>query len=85
MYSVPGTQANDSCAAINVCDKGLMCADATFVGAGCLDALGCCTPFCKFPGGACPNPDQECVQYFDPMQLPENDPQLNIGVCGIPP
>ena len=84
MYSVPGTQANDSCAAINVCDKGLMCADAAFVGTGCLDVFGCCTPFCKFPGGACPNPDQQCVQYFDPMQLPENDPQLGIGVCGLP-
>ena len=78
-------QANDPCEFVNVCDKGLMCGDAAFVGAGCPPgSTGCCTPFCAFPGGACPNPDQQCVQYFDPMQLPENDPQLGIGVCGLP-
>jgi len=24
------------------------------------------------------------VQFFDPMMLPENDPLLDIGFCGIP-
>jgi hypothetical protein len=46
--------------------------------------MGCCTPFCEFPDGACPNPDQQCVQWFDPMMLPEGDPQLDIGFCGVP-
>jgi hypothetical protein len=78
-------QANDPCEFINSCDKGLMCADAAFVGAGCMPGVtGCCTPFCKFPDGPCPNPDQQCVQYFDPAQLPDNDPWLDIGVCGVP-
>jgi hypothetical protein len=78
-------QANDPCAFINVCDKGLMCADAAFVGAGCEPPeTGCCTPFCKFPGGACPNADQKCVQYFvEPFPMdPEN--AEDIGVCGVP-
>jgi len=76
--------ANDPCEYINVCDEGLMCADAAFVGMGCpVDSTGCCTPFCKFPGGLCPNPDQECVQYFDPMMFPPNDPWLDIGSCGV--
>ena len=78
-------QANDPCEFINVCDKRLMCADVAFVGMGCAQgSTGCCTPFCEFPGGACPNPDQSCVQYFDPAQFPANDPLLDIGVCGVP-
>ena len=78
-------QVNDPCEFVNVCDPGLMCLDSASVGAGCDPTVGgCCSPFCKFPGGACPNPDQSCVQWFDPMQLPENDPQLDIGVCAVP-
>jgi len=78
-------QANDPCEFINVCDAGLMCAEAALVGAGCeAGATGCCTPFCEFPDGPCPNPDQSCVQYFDPGMFPENDPLLDIGSCGVP-
>ena len=78
-------QANDPCEFINVCDPGLWCADAAQVGVGCPQgSTGCCTPFCEFPGGACPNPDQQCVQYFDPMNLPADDPWLGIGYCGVP-
>jgi len=80
-----GGEANDPCEYINGCKQGLMCADPPYVGKGCSEApTGCCTPFCKFPGGACPNPDQQCVQFFDPMQLPPGDPKLAIGFCGIP-
>ena len=78
-------QANDACAFINTCDKSLMCADAAIVGAGCEPpATGCCTPFCEFPDGTCPNPDQKCVQYFvEPFPMkPQNSE--DIGVCGIP-
>lgn len=77
-------QAFDACEYINVCDKGLMCADTAFVGAGCDPASkGCCTPFCEFPGGPCPNPDQSCVQYYDPANPPFPNAE-DIGVCGIP-
>ncbi len=78
-------QANDPCEFINTCDPGLMCADAALVGLGCLEgSMGCCTPFCMYPDGACPNPDQQCVQYFDPIDLPADDPWLDIGFCGVP-
>ena len=78
-------QANDACESLNLCDPGLMCADPALVGLGCPEgSTGCCTPFCEFPGGACPNPDQQCVQYFDPMDLPADDPWLGIGYCGLP-
>ena len=78
-------QADDPCEFINVCDPGLVCLDPVTVGAGCDAAAGgCCTPFCTFPDGACPNPDQSCVQWFDPMQLPPDDPMLEIGFCGVP-
>lgn len=77
-------QANDPCEFSNVCEPGLMCADAALVGLGCPEgSMGCCTPFCTYPDGACPNPDQQCVQYFDPIDLPADDPWLDIGFCGV--
>jgi hypothetical protein len=49
-------QANDSCEFINVCDKGLMCADAAFVGVRlrAVPATGCCTPFCVISSRTAP-------------------------------
>jgi hypothetical protein len=90
-------QHNDSCGFINSCDKGLMCADAAVVGAGCEPpATGCCTPFCECtmwdpvtfkcqdPAVKCPNPDQSCVQYFTaPFPLQPANAE-DIGVCGVP-
>lgn len=77
-------QADDPCGAVNTCDKGLLCSEAAFVGIGCPDgATFCCTAFCEFPGGVCPKPGQECVQYYDPMDLPAPD-LANIGTCGVP-
>ncbi len=78
-------QANDPCEFANVCDPGLVCLDPVTASAACDAAAGgCCTPFCPFPDGACPNPDQSCVQWFDPMMLPEDDPDLGIGICAVP-
>ncbi len=79
--------ANDPCEFINVCEAGLMCANAEFVGAGCPQgSMGCCTPFCDLTDPAeCPNPDQSCVEFFDPMNIPIFPPDAaDIGVCGIP-
>ncbi len=82
-------KANDPCIFHSDCDAGLMCSEPASVGQGCLvkggGPDGCCTPFCEFPEGTCPNADQQCVQYFDPMQFPIDDPLLNIGFCGLPP
>ncbi len=78
-------KANDPCEFVDGCDAGLICGDAMFVGAGCPQgSMGCCTPFCGFPDGVCPNPDQECVQWFDPAMLPPGDSWLAIGACGVP-
>jgi len=78
-------KANDPCEFINVCAEGLLCGDPMFVGAGCAPGLmGCCTPFCEFPDGVCPNPDQQCLQWLDPATLPEGDSWLDIGACGVP-
>jgi len=77
-------QANDPCNSANSCDKGLLCVNPTAAGMGCVRGNDCCTPFCKYPEGVCPNPDQQCLQWFDPKQLPPNDPQLDLGYCAIP-
>lgn len=78
-------KTNDPCEFINVCEAGLLCGDPAFVGAGCPQgSMGCCTPFCEFPDGACPNPDQKCVQYFvEPFPMEPKNSE-DIGVCGIP-
>ncbi|MCA9716494.1 MAG: ribulose phosphate epimerase [Myxococcales bacterium] len=73
----------DPCEFINVCDPGLFCADAASV-PGCVDSLGCCTPFCDTENPVCPDQDQgvECVKWHEPGTEP---PGLeNIGVCIIP-
>jgi hypothetical protein len=79
--------ANDPCELINVCKPGLMCADAVFVGAGCPQgSTACCTPFCDLSDPiACPNPDQSCVSFYDPMMIPAHPlDAAKIGVCGVP-
>jgi hypothetical protein len=78
-------QTNDPCESINGCDEGLLCLIPAFASSACMpDAFGCCQPFCDFSKNAsCPNPDQECRQYFDPMnEIPEG--LEDVGVCAIP-
>jgi len=78
-------QANDACEFGNECDPGLICINTAAASIACQQGpTGCCTPYCKFPGAPCPNPDQACVQWFDPMMpIPPGDE--DIGVCAIPP
>jgi hypothetical protein len=75
---------NDPCEFANACDKGLACLNTAAASAACQQASqGCCQPFCKFPGSPCPNPDQQCLQWFPPRQeVPPG--HENIGFCGIP-
>jgi hypothetical protein len=76
-------KANDPCEFL--CDPGLSCQPPDSVGTGCPpESMGCCTPFCEFPDSPCPNPDQQCLQWFDPAMLPDGDPLLAIGFCGVP-
>ena len=77
-------QMNDPCGFPNACDKGHLCLAPADVSAACdPQADGCCTPFCELPDGPCPNPDQECTPWYEPMQQipPGNE---SIGVCRIP-
>lgn len=74
---------NEPCSNSFSCNPGLLCQKATTVGVGCTDGSPrCCTPFCEFPNGSCPNLDQKCLQFFDPLNLPAPD-LANIGVCGV--
>jgi len=75
-------QTNDPCELDNACDKGLICLDTTLASIACdPGSTGCCTPFCTFPDSPCPNPDQQCVQFFDPMTVPPG--YESVGVCAI--
>ena len=75
-------QVNDPCEFINACDPGLACLNAPDATSACdQNATGCCQPFCKFPDAPCPNPDQQCTQWFDQPIPPGSE---DIGVCAIP-
>jgi len=76
-------QANDPCEFLNACDKGLMCLEPATASSACdPGSTGCCTPFCTFPNSPCPNPDQQCVPFFNPMTVPPG--YESVGVCAIP-
>lgn len=82
-----GGQVNDLCEFPNTCDPGLVCLDPAVASSTCTPGpTGCCQPFCEFTegqDGACPNPDQKCVQWFDPMtEIPQW--YVHVGVCRIP-
>lgn len=75
-------QANDSCEAPNACDEGLVCLDSVSASSACDPKVqGCCQPFCQFPDGPCPNMDQQCLPWFDPMHVLPN--YKDLGVCAI--
>lgn len=76
-------QFNDPCNFSNDCDKGLACLDAATASESCdVQAAYCCQPLCKYPGGPCPNPDQECLPWYDPMDdVPPG--YESVGVCAI--
>ena len=78
-------KTNDSCEFVNACDEGLVCIDPLDASSACDPlVLGCCQPFCELPDATCPNPDQQCVPFFDPM-LPDIPPGYDkIGTCRIP-
>jgi hypothetical protein len=79
-------KTNDPCEFPNACDKGLACSPTATASSACMqDATGCCQPFCDFSMmEPCPNPDQKCLQWFDPM-LPIPPGLEDIGICAIPP
>jgi hypothetical protein len=74
---------DDGCEFINVCDPGLMCAEASLLD-NCAAFFGCCTPFCDFSvgGDPCPSALEECVPYFDVGLAPPGFE--DVGICAIP-
>ena len=78
-------KTNDPCEFANACDKGLVCLDTANASSDCMQgSQGCCQPFCDFVAmEPCPNPDQKCVQWFDPM-MPIPPGFEDVGVCAIP-
>ncbi len=78
-------KTNDPCEFANACDKGLVCLNTASASSACMPgSQGCCQPFCNFTAmDPCPNPDQKCVQWFDPM-MPIPPGFEDVGVCAIP-
>ena len=78
-------KALDPCEFANSCDKGLVCLNTAAASKACMQgSMGCCSPYCDFSAmGACPEPDQKCVQWFDPM-MPIPPGLEDVGVCAIP-
>lgn len=78
-------QPNDPCNFPEACDRGLMCLDAATASGACEMELaaGCCQPFCEFPEGACPNPDQACLSWYDQSEEVPSGYE-DVGICAIP-
>lgn len=78
-----GGQVNDPCNSPNTCDKGLACLNVVSASSACGEGRsGCCQPFCEYPGSECPNVDQTCLPWYDPM----GDVPLgyeDVGICAI--
>jgi hypothetical protein len=70
------------CNYINVCNAGLMCANAAAVPEpSCEGATGCCSPFCNLQNPEpCPGQGQLCEPVYDP-QPPDYE---YVGVCAVP-
>ncbi len=81
--------AGTPCEFANVCNAGLICANADAV-PGCMGAVGCCAPFCDLTNGQanadCNNafdtPGAECVPYFNMGEAPPGSE--DVGVCILP-
>ncbi len=76
-------QVNEICEGPVSCAKGLVCLTAETASSVCDDqAPGCCQPFCQLPDGLCPNPDQQCHPWYDPMSdVPMG--YEDVGVCAV--
>ena len=76
-------QVNAPCSGAGSCDKGLACIDPLSAPLACDSrAFGCCQPFCKFPDGDCPNPDQQCLSWYPPRDTPPG--YSDLGICFVP-
>lgn len=76
-------QANDPCAVFNACDPGLVCLAPETASSACdLQAFGCCQPYCQLPDGTCPNPDQQCLPWYDP-RMPIAPGYEDVGICAV--
>lgn len=75
---------NEPCEFRNDCEEGLACIETAAASSTCdANASGCCQPFCPLPDGPCPNPDQQCIPWYDPMQ-PIPPGYESLGFCAIP-
>lgn len=77
-------QAFDACEYINVCDKGLLCANPMLATECDPAAIGCCLPFCPLDEvpSKCPGANLQCIPWFEMGTAPPG--YENVGFCGIP-
>lgn len=80
-YSGEDGLPGDPCGAINDCDSGNFCQDASEV-AGCVSEA-CCAEFCDInaPANECSGSGQECLSPFDGSPPPGLE---DVGECGLP-
>ena len=81
----PGGKVNEPCSDVAACENGLACLSSSAASEACaLEEVGCCQPYCQLPAGDCPNPDQECMPWYDPMiGVPVG--YEDLGVCAVSP
>lgn len=76
-----GGEIYGSCASLDACDVGLICADATASEACDVMASACCLALCDVFSPMCPSPDESCLPFFPPNEAPVG--LGNVGFCVI--
>ena len=73
-----GGNDGDTCATIQGCNPGLICATGT---EGCTTESGCCTPICDLSEpDPCTSPAEDCVPVLE-----DPPPQwTDVGACNVP-
>lgn len=77
----------EPCEYVNVCDPGLVCADADSV-PDCADAVGCCVPFCDAAAtDVCDAllTGTTCVPWYGEGMQPEGCTSSIVGACIVSP
>lgn len=78
----PKAQVNESCTNTR-CARDLVCLAASDASSACGQVGSCCQPYCEFPGAACPNPDQQCLSWYESWGFVPPGYET-LGFCGIP-
>ncbi len=76
----PLHQQDEACESLAQCDASWICVAASAAPPAC-GGVDCCEPYCKYPDGECPYPEQTCMAIFGP----DGGVHMDVGYCVVVP